>query len=98
MRSWALLCGGLLIVAAVATPTFLAPLNRIWKRIGVLLSRIVSPIALGVLFFGVLVPTGLLMRLFGRDPMRLRFDRNASTYWIDRKPTGPAPDSMKRQF
>ena len=60
--------------------------------------RIVSPLVLGALFYLSVVPTGLVMRALGKDPLRLRFDRNAQTYWIAREPTGPAPESLRNQF
>jgi len=67
-------------------------------KLGDILHRIASPIALAILFYGVVTPTGLLMRLFGKDPLRLRFDREAKSYWIAREPPGPAPESLKDQF
>ncbi len=98
MRLWALAVAAAFGVLALAAPCVLAPLNRIWTMLGDLLHRIVSPIALGILFFGVVVPTGLLMRLVGKDPLRLAFDRQARTYWIERHPPGPPPESLKDQF
>ena len=68
------------------------------RHIGLVLHKIVSPIALGILFFLVVTPTGLLMRLLGKDPLRLRFDRSADSYWIARTPPGPDADSLKNQF
>jgi hypothetical protein len=67
-------------------------------RFGLLLGRLVSPIVVGVLFFVVFTPFGLVMRAFGYDPLRLKADPRASTYWIERSPPGPAPESMKDQF
>ena len=96
--------GGVLLVAlafalfAVTVPHVLAPLNRLWTAFGNLLHAIVSPIVLGILYFLVVTPTGLAMRLFGKDPLRLRFDRKAASYWLPRQPPGPAPDSLKDQF
>ena len=86
------------LATALVKPDLLAPLNALWTRFGLLLHRIVNPIMLGIMFFGVVVPTGLLMRLFRRDPLRLRFDRDAATYWIKRTPPGPDPTSMSDQF
>ena len=76
----------------------LAPLNRAWLYVGLLLQRVVSPVVLGILFFLTVTPIGLLMRLTGKNPLRLGFDREAQSYWIDRQPPGPAPDTMPRQF
>jgi hypothetical protein len=97
-RLWSLGVSGVFLVMALAVPTVLAPLNRLWMRLGLLLHRIVSPVVLGLMFFVVVTPMGLLMRMLGKDPLRLRFDRGASTYWISRTPPGPAPDSFDHQF
>lgn len=97
-RAWALALAGGFALAALAVPGILAPLNRLWLKFGLLLHRVVSPLVLGIMFFLVLTPTGLLMRLLGKDPLRLRFDKDAASYWIDRTPPGPPPESLKDQF
>jgi hypothetical protein len=76
----------------------LAGLNRWWIKLGVLLGKLVSPIALGVLFYGVFFPMGVVMRLAGKDPLRLKRDADAASYWVLRKPPGPPPNSMTNQF
>jgi len=97
-RWWALAVAvGFAVMAAVA-PRVLAPLNRLWHQFGLLLHRVVSPVALGLAFYLAVTPTGLIMRLLGKDPLRLKFDREASSYWIKREPPGPDPDGMPRQF
>jgi hypothetical protein len=63
-----------------------------------LLHHIVSPVALALVFYLAIMPTGLVMRLFGKDFLRLKRDPQAKSYWIERTPPGPAPDSMKNQF
>jgi hypothetical protein len=97
-RVWALAAGGLFLLAALAFPPVLAPLNRLWLKFGLLLHRLVSPIALGIMFFLVITPMGLVMRAMGKDFLRLRLDPAADSYWIERKPPGPAPESLKNQF
>jgi hypothetical protein len=97
-RYWALMICGFFLVIALTAPTILAPLNRLWTKLGLLLGNIVSPIALGILFYGVVATTGLVMRLLGKDPLRLKFDRKARTYWIERDPPGPTPQSLDKQF
>jgi hypothetical protein len=97
-RAWALVVAAGFLVAALAFPSTLAPLNRLWTRFGLLLHRIVSPIVLGIMFFLVVTPIGLLMRLFGKDPLRLERDASAGSYWIPREPPGPPPESLKDQF
>ena len=90
--------GAVLFVLGLAAPAILAPLNRGWTRLGLLLFKVVNPIVLGLIFLLTIVPIGLLMRVFGKDPLRLRFDPEAESYWISRDPPGPAPDSMPQQF
>lgn len=98
IRLWALGLAGAFLLTSLAAPKILMPLNRLWTRFGILLHHIVSPIALGVMFYGVVTPTGLIMRLVGKDPLRLRIDKSADSYWIERRPPGPAPDSLKLPF
>lgn len=98
VRIWAIAVSGVFLLLAMLLPHVLAPANRLWTKFGLLLHNIVSPIALGILFFLVVTPTGLLMRLFGKDPLRLRFDAAADSYWIKRDPPGPTADSLNNQF
>jgi hypothetical protein len=98
VRVWSVAVGAAFLVGAWLWPAALAPLNRVWTRFGLLLHRVVSPVVLGVMFFVVITPMGLVMRALGKDPLRLRFDRDARSYWIDRQPPGPAPDSLNNQF
>lgn len=97
-RWWALGVALAFAIVAIWKPSLLAHPNRLWTKLGVLLGKIVSPIALGVLFYGVLMPIGVLVRLTGKDPLRLKLDSRADSYWILRKPPGPPPDSMTNQF
>jgi saxitoxin biosynthesis operon SxtJ-like protein len=89
-----------IVVAALAQgyPRALAPANRLWLRLGLLLHAAVNPVVMGILFYTTLTPMGLAMRLLGKDPLRLRLDREAGSYWIPRRPPGPSPDTMRRQF
>lgn len=97
-RLWSLALAALFFILAIFIPASLAPLNRQWAKLGALLHRVVSPIALGILFFLVVTPIALIMRLMGKDPLRTRLDQSAKSYWIDRTPPGPDPESMKNQF
>jgi hypothetical protein len=83
---------------AVAAPKVLAPFNRVWAKFGLLLHAIVSPVMLGIIFYGCIAPIGFLMRLSGKDPLRRRYEPQADSYWIKRMPPGPQPDSFKNQF
>jgi hypothetical protein len=85
-------------VLALARPKTLAPLNRVWTGVGLLLHRVVNPLAMAFVFYGTVAPIGLVLRLLGKDPLRLRFDADVKTYWIERRPPGPAPETMTNQF
>lgn len=95
------LLAGLLAIAfcalALAVPAVLAPLNRAWYRLGLLLGRVVNPIVLGIIFFFLLTPISFFTRMSGRDVLRLK-KRESGSYWIDRTPVGPDADSFKNQF
>lgn len=97
VRGWALGVAAIFLGATLIRPSVLHPLNRVWMRIGLLLGMIANPIILAILFYLVLVPIGLLMRLVGSRPLQLGFDPDARTYWTPREP-GPPPDTMNRQF
>jgi hypothetical protein len=88
----------LMAVVTLTRDSWLAPLNRAWMRFGELLGRLVSPLVLGVIFFGVFTPVGIVMRLCGRDAMARRFEPNLQTYWLRRDPPGPADDSYRNMF
>jgi len=89
---------GLLGGLALRAPDRLAPANRAWHALGLLLARVVNPVVMAALFFLVITPMGWLMRAFGKRPLALRFEPHAATYWIERTPRGPAPGSMKDPF
>jgi predicted membrane metal-binding protein len=97
VRPWALAVAGAFLVFAMAAPRLLAPLSRVWMRVGLLLHHVVNPIVMGVLFYLVITPFGLTMRLLGTGlATRLDADPAASTYWISRRESPPS--SMRNQF
>lgn len=95
---WALFVSVGFGAAAFLRPGLLAPMNRVWLKFGLLLHKVISPIALGVIFFGAIFPTGLAFRLLRKDPLRLRFDSNLRSYWIPREAAGKRVGSMRDQF
>jgi hypothetical protein len=97
-RLWALALAASCLAAGVLRPQLLSPLNQIWFRFGLLLHQIVNPVLMFLLYYGAVVPTGLVMRMSGKDVLRLRLDRAATSYWIVRDPPGPAADTMEKQF
>lgn len=98
IRLWAAGLAAVFVVAALVRPAVLRPVNLVWFKFGLLLHKVVTPLVMGLLFFATVTPVGLLMRATGKDPMRLRRDPAAASYWIRRDPPGPPPDSMKNQF
>ena len=86
------------LAATLMRPGLLSPLNRAWTALGLVLHKITNPILLAIVFFGVIMPIGLAMRLAGKDTLGLRGDRTARSYWRERHPPGPSPDSMTQQF
>ena len=84
------------LLITVIIPQVLLPLNKLWMRLGLLLGMIVSPIVLGIIFFGLVAPYGVVMRMFGRDELRLKFTKKSS-HWISRSESIKS-DSFKNQF
>ncbi len=98
VRWWSAGLAALFLLVAWLKPALLSRPNKAWMRLGLLMGAIVSPVALGVLFFLVITPLGFLMRRTGKDPLRLKFEPAAESYWIRREPPGPKPDSLTNQF
>ena len=86
----------LFLLMTVFIPQVLLPLNKLWMRLGLLLGMIVSPIVLGIIFFGLVTPYGVVMRMFGRDELRLKFTKKSS-HWISRSESIKS-GSFKNQF
>ena len=82
------------IILALLNSKILAPLNKLWFKFGLFLGKIVSPLIMGVIFFFVVTPIGLIMRMLGKDVLNLKQNKNKS-YWIEK--SGPK-DKMKNQF
>ena len=98
VRSWAAVLAAGFALVAWWHPALLAPWNRAWLRLGLALGRFVSPIAMGIVFYLTVLPVGLLLKVLRKDPLRLRLQRDAASYWIERKPPGPDPKAMDQQF
>lgn len=96
--SWLLPLAALMAVVTLTREHWLTPLNRAWMKLGELLGRVVSPVVLGVIFFGMFTPVGWVMRRAGRDAMLRRWEPGAPSYWVKRDPPGPPDDSFKNMF
>ena len=98
VRLWAAVVAAVFLGLGFLVPRALRPLNLLWFRFGMVLYKVVNPLVMALLFFTTVMPIGLLMRLVGKDPLRLRPDPEADSYWIERDPAGPEPETMKNQF
>jgi hypothetical protein len=98
VRLWLLTPAIVFGLLALAAPKALRPLNRLWTQLGVFLARIVNPVITALLFAAVFVPVGLILQLRRRDPLQLRKDPGAPTYWKLRAETAITPESFFRQF
>lgn len=95
---WVLALAALTALVTLTRAQWLGPLKRSWMKFGELLHRVMSPLILGLIYFCVFTPMGLVMRAFGRDALKMRFERAAPTYWVKRDPPGPTDDSFKDMF
>jgi saxitoxin biosynthesis operon SxtJ-like protein len=88
--------GGVLIIAGLAVPTALGPVQRGWMGIAHAISKVTTPIFLAVIYFVVIAPAGFVLRLFGRKPLGV--PRNTTTYWVTREQKPRAADQMQHQY
>ena len=93
-RLWSLIISFIFFILGILNSKILTPLNKLWFKFGIFLGKIVSPIIMGIIFFFVVTPIGVLMRFFGKDVLNLKYNNNKS-YWIEK--TGPK-SKMKNQF
>ena len=94
IRIWSLIISFIFLVLGLLNSKILTPLNRIWFKIGIYLGNIISPILMGIIFFFVVTPTALIMKLLGKDILNIKYNKNNS-YWIEK--TG-IKSKMKNQF
>ncbi len=95
VRYWSIIISFLFLVAGFLKLKILIPLLKIWLKFGIFLGNIISPIVLGIIFFGLVTPTSILMKIFKKDHLRLKKE-NVNTYWI--KKDDNQNQSMKNQF
>ena len=94
IRLWALIISAVFLILGLLKSKLLTPLNKLWFRFGIFLGKIISPIIMGFIFFLVVTPIGLIMRLLGKDVLNLKYNKERS-YWIEKN--GPK-SKMKNQF
>ena len=94
IRLWALIISVIFLILGLLKSKLLSPLNKLWFKFGIFLGKIISPIIMGIIFFLVVTPTGIIMRLLGKDLLNLKYNKEKS-YWIEKN--GPK-SKMKNQF
>lgn len=94
LRYWSLVVSFVFLILGLFNSNILTPLNRFWFKFGILLGKFVSPLIMGIIFFLVVTPIGILMKIFKKDLINLKFD-NSKSYWIEK--TEPK-SNMKNQF
>lgn len=95
---WALGISAAFLICAFFAPRLLRPLNVLWFKFGLLLHHVVNPIVMGALYYVGVVPMGLILRMLGKDLLRLKIDKAATSYWLPRDRPAPPPGGMTRQF
>ena len=94
IRIWALVISIIFFVLGLINSKILTPLNRLWFKVGIFLGNFIAPIVMGIIFFLVVTPTGIIMKLLGKDLIKLK-KNNEKSYWIEKK---NIKSSMKNQF
>ena len=94
IRFWSVIISLIFLILGLLNSKILAPLNKLWFKFGIFLGKMISPLIMGIIFFLVVTPIGLIMRLLGKDVLNLKYNDNQS-YWIERN--GPK-SKMKNQF
>ena len=94
LRLWSLIISFIFLILGMINSSILSPLNKIWFKFGILLGNIISPIVMAIVFFGVVLPTGIVMKILRKDLIALK-KNNKNTYWIEKK---SQMTSMKNQF
>ena len=95
LRTWSIVISLIFLVLGILNSKLLLPLNKIWFKFGLFLGKLVSPIVMGIIFFLVVTPIGLFMKLIGKDLIGLKIQKNINSYWIKREKN---ITTMKRQF
>ena len=94
LRLWSLIISIIFLILGLLNSKLLTPLNKIWFKFGILLGKIISPLVMGLIFFFVVTPIGILMRILKKDLLNLKFNKK-TTYWIEKN---DPKSKMKNQF
>ena len=95
IRIWSAIISSFFLILGLMNSKLLTPLNKLWYKFGMILGAIVAPVVMGVVFFLVITPIGLFMKIIGKDLLNIKYDKRKKTYWIKRN---TPINTMKRQF
>ena len=95
IRIWSVVISAVFLILGLINSKLLTPLNLLWFKFGMILGAIISPIVMGIVFFLVVTPTGLILRIMGKDLLNKKYEKKKETYWIKRN---AYIGTMKRQF
>ena len=97
-RYWLLNAAAGILVVLLIRPSWLTIPNKYWTRLGLLLGKVMTPIVLGIMFYVLLTPMALMIRICGKDLLSMKLSKKLPSYWVNRTPPGPEPESLKNQF
>jgi len=95
LRLWSIIASMMFLILGLINSNFLTPLNKMWFKFGKLLGSIVAPIVMGIIFFLVITPTGIIMKILGKDLLKKKYNSKIKSYWINRE---KSKSTMKQQF
>ena len=98
VRIWAIASAAALLLITLTFPSLLTYPNKLWTLIGLLIHKVTNPVIMGLIFFFLITPIALIMRITGKIPLKLKFERNIDSYWILRKDIIPQSENFKNQF
>ena len=94
IRIWSIIISLIFLILGLINSKFLSPLNKVWFKFGVILGSVIAPIVMGIVFFFVVTPTGLIMKALGKDILALKRNKN-NTYWLEKDNSN---NNLKNQF
>ena len=94
-RIWSIIIAIIFFILGLMNSKLLTPLNILWFKFGMVLGSIIAPIIMGIVFFAVVTPTGIIMRIFGKDLLNKKYNNKSKSYWINRE---KSKGTMKQQF
>jgi hypothetical protein len=97
-RAWSAAVAVVFLGIALFAPRLLSPLNRVWFYFGIALHHLINPLLMGIIYYLAVVPTAFVLKMRGKDLLRLKLEPGARSYWVAREPPGPPPSTMTRQY